>query len=110
MATTLERLASIADPTNPKPILFYLLCFWRGHFYRPTCEWTYKAKNKKSRQYSDQKFRYTCICCGRKTEWMTEEQEKKFVNRNHPTWGAFGSDSQGTRRDLLTQPARGQRE
>lgn len=77
-----------------------LLCLFRGHFYRPSCEFKYR-KGKRPHIFLAERFRYTCETCGMKTNWMTRVKHEEFIQKYHPTWGRFGSDSQGTRRKAL---------
>ena len=79
-------------------ILGFLICLFRGHFYRPAYEYRYRARSESPRaRHTARRYRYKCDCCGALTKWMTHKQHEAFVLKFNPTWGARGSDSQGRR-------------
>ncbi|MNN95351.1 hypothetical protein D3C81_2141400 [compost metagenome] len=77
-------------------ILGKIKCLVRGHFFRPSCEMRYTQANWHA-PMRNKRYRYACECCGFLTPWMTPKQEKLFNSLYCPTWGEFGSDSQGYR-------------
>lgn len=77
-----------------------MVCVLRGHFYRPVCEYRFRAKNlNPGTPHHSQRRRYTCERCGEKTKWMSSKEHKVFEKTACPTWGNPGSDSQGYRSD-----------
>ena len=72
-------------------VLKSFYCYFVGHFYRPA----YRMCGSKAQ--------YTCIRCGVKTHWLKRKEHLIFQSEKCPTWGEFGSDSQGYKNINLTE-------
>jgi hypothetical protein len=79
-----------------RQLLKIIICKFKGHHYKPSCEMKFTQANKHA-PMRNCRYRYSCERCSKKTNWMNQKKTDLFHIEFCPTWGDKGSDSQGYR-------------